>query len=652
MKIRSFYKRVQSSFLVTLVYSLIISSPHAQSQQTITLQPPYDSSLFVYQALEKLPSIFNFLIAQEAFTAQLETDLTAEYFMRIQLMLEHHAEVVRLANDLGPELARSSGFTPIMIETSTNRDSFKLNSEEPERLAKTTASPTSPIYINLTYLNQLKPSLLDLVQLLIHELGHKIAVDKDQETVDHLAALIRKSIKPYYSVESFNEIEYHLLSIPSSNPSLFLPDFEDEISPKYFDIVTRNNDGETSLLPIEMESFIQRSSPFSLKPLPEGRLQFPSGALRTLFSYHVSISEAQEEGLTLKKSIEYRLVENTVGLSPEQTRMQRALDKVYQVGFMPLLKPQINFKDVITPLTQRSTSLIPLDLVRPSSKDIIDQVKYIPRPELFTLDPNIFIIDARKENTASGKTLITISTATPISQPIHLHISDGLTSTFIPGKPAPGTANRAFTFLIDSSLLVRPHTTEEIIVDSHYRSLLPQSFDLPHGASLDAFFPLHSDFMEVLTPEGWAQNSFDLMTLKNSRSIKIRFKILDGAHFDIDDIQGAHLSWARKFKITEASKEIGTASLKAQEIIDKGDLKISENTEGRFIVIESNPHSLIFESVTNESGRVTFTPENIFNLNIIRVNLTNGINLTFPIHSETKGFNIPKATAPTCRAIL
>lgn len=80
---------------------------------------------------------------------------------------------------------------------------FILSPGEPERSAKTTEVLTDPIWINTRKLNGDSPQIdyLSVIQLLVHELGHKLGARKNQSAVDSFATKLRAYLAAYYVKE-------------------------------------------------------------------------------------------------------------------------------------------------------------------------------------------------------------------------------------------------------------------------------------------------------------------------------------------------------------------------------------------------------------------------------------------------------------------
>ncbi len=87
-----------------------------------------------------------------------------------------------------------------VLEFSQEPSEFKINPGEPERLAKTTEVFTDAVRINEKYLNsqRIDPSYSDVLQILFHELGHKLEDRKNQAAVDSVGAKMIEFLRPYF----------------------------------------------------------------------------------------------------------------------------------------------------------------------------------------------------------------------------------------------------------------------------------------------------------------------------------------------------------------------------------------------------------------------------------------------------------------------
>jgi len=103
------------------------------------------------------------------------------------------------------------------LQFSSDQNIFKLDPNQPIRTAATSDDPRDPIYVNLKVINDPQSTfeLEDVVQILVHEYGHK-TTDKIQTVVDTLAAKMHGFIMPYIS---------RAISGPGERlTALFLPD--------------------------------------------------------------------------------------------------------------------------------------------------------------------------------------------------------------------------------------------------------------------------------------------------------------------------------------------------------------------------------------------------------------------------------------------
>jgi hypothetical protein len=119
--------------------------------------------------------------------------------------------MIRLPRDQRPEYS---------LEFDSNPYNFIINDGEAPRTAKTTSDINSRIYINQNIINSPDSNIsyLDAIQLLIHELGHKIA-NKNQAAVDSLAAKIKEALRQYYLIQELPDGRIlELISLSRTKP--------------------------------------------------------------------------------------------------------------------------------------------------------------------------------------------------------------------------------------------------------------------------------------------------------------------------------------------------------------------------------------------------------------------------------------------------
>lgn len=103
------------------------------------------------------------------------------------------------------------------IQFSNDPKPFELAPGQPERSATTTSVLADPIMFNLRILNapHFDASYLDILQILFHELGHKLGPSKNQLAMDSLGAKFIQFVKPYYQHALLDgRIKLEVLSLP------------------------------------------------------------------------------------------------------------------------------------------------------------------------------------------------------------------------------------------------------------------------------------------------------------------------------------------------------------------------------------------------------------------------------------------------------
>lgn len=158
-----------------------------------------------------------FAIDREAYVAAAARELRAytavaaknAAFMR-SLSAKENEQFVGIRDVLGKMPAR------IGTEFSDKAEDFILHPGEPERSAKTTAAIADPVWFNLRKLNDDSAPIdyLTIVQLFVHEIGHKLGPEKDQAAVDSLSVKLREFLAGY----SRTTLLYMKLSIDPPRP--------------------------------------------------------------------------------------------------------------------------------------------------------------------------------------------------------------------------------------------------------------------------------------------------------------------------------------------------------------------------------------------------------------------------------------------------
>jgi hypothetical protein len=169
-------------------------------------------------AFYQLPFAVEFLMKSPEFQSKMSPDemdqLRRLYRITAALALAH-----QFSFTIGPD---GFGMPPNdqglpKLEYSDDPQKFKLNPTEPERSAMTQTALSEPIYINLRYLDSSAqdPSLMDVLQILFHEVGHKLGSEKKQAQIDSVSAKMVQFLKPYYQKLMLSEkLKLEALSLP------------------------------------------------------------------------------------------------------------------------------------------------------------------------------------------------------------------------------------------------------------------------------------------------------------------------------------------------------------------------------------------------------------------------------------------------------
>ncbi len=188
-------------FLQAAIILLSCSIGYAQSSQAIIAnREPY-----VHYAIRALPDLlFRIDSKHKEFRQQLTAEESDQYDLLLNLLNEKIFKA-RMSFPGGyiDELFDSIG---LKYDFSSNSQDFILPDGKPERSAKTNSEWATPIVFNRNILNNFKSqiNLLDIIQILVHELGHKLGDKKNQTAIDQLSAKLKSFLKRFYSVD-FNE---------------------------------------------------------------------------------------------------------------------------------------------------------------------------------------------------------------------------------------------------------------------------------------------------------------------------------------------------------------------------------------------------------------------------------------------------------------
>ena len=162
---------------------------------------------YANEAFRGLPAYFDFLEKQVDFLQDLSPSESQQFRLIHDLLREHVLS--------GFPMPSQFSARPLTIQFSRNPKLFQLAPGEPERSAVTSVEHTAPIFFNLRKLNRPNISFLDVIQLLIHEVGHKLGKSKDQILVDQLSQKIRNYLQRFYiEKQTRSGLVVQLLSLP------------------------------------------------------------------------------------------------------------------------------------------------------------------------------------------------------------------------------------------------------------------------------------------------------------------------------------------------------------------------------------------------------------------------------------------------------
>lgn len=187
--------------------------------------PRIDRSELATTVYEQLPAVVGMLTKSYDFQQTLnEVELKQLYevFGITQAIWNHKIFGSGMAK-LNPNYAKDGPVVP-ELQLSSDAKEFQINPDEPERSAKTSEELGAPILINKRFLNSeaIAPNYMDVFQILIHELGHKIPANrKNQAAIESLATKALQFLNPYYeSITIGGGIKIEVLSLPIKITSL------------------------------------------------------------------------------------------------------------------------------------------------------------------------------------------------------------------------------------------------------------------------------------------------------------------------------------------------------------------------------------------------------------------------------------------------
>lgn len=204
-------KILTSAFFALVM--LVLFSSHSFAQQI-------DRTKLAERVLLATPNILTYLGRDSAFQRQLDPQELEQLQKLLDLFRENR---LRAASDFPGgsvfELVRRFGLS---VEFSDRSADFVLNPQEPARTAKTTEIWTDPVVFNNTILSdpKVEMNVLQLVQLCVHELGHKLGAQKNQVAVDRLSAKVSNFLQRFYSSDSSGPLSVEALSLPTENARL------------------------------------------------------------------------------------------------------------------------------------------------------------------------------------------------------------------------------------------------------------------------------------------------------------------------------------------------------------------------------------------------------------------------------------------------
>jgi hypothetical protein len=123
--------------------------------------------------------------------------------------LDHFSEIKKIAVRQNWVDERKNHYhegPPFKISFETDQNYFTVQPGAPVRTARADSSPNSNVLVNELVISNPANSfrIADVIQLLIHELGHRLA-NQDQQAVDSMAAKVRAAIEPHIQFIDLND---------------------------------------------------------------------------------------------------------------------------------------------------------------------------------------------------------------------------------------------------------------------------------------------------------------------------------------------------------------------------------------------------------------------------------------------------------------
>lgn len=203
-----------------MLLTLLILSSSLTTLSVFADDPKPKREYLVSVAFEQIPEIVDFAARSPEFQAQL-TPKEIEQLTFIWRITEQ----IRMVRQWGKDMPDAVAIPK--IEFSEDREPFQLNPGEALRLAVTSAILDDPIMFYLPYLNSpnFDPTYLDMIQLMIHELGRKLGAREDEGAIHTMAAKLRLFLAPYYQkTEWARRSRIELISLPGVwRPQSFRP---------------------------------------------------------------------------------------------------------------------------------------------------------------------------------------------------------------------------------------------------------------------------------------------------------------------------------------------------------------------------------------------------------------------------------------------
>lgn len=181
-------------------------------------------SILIYVYIIVITSSVQNLYASES-RPVLQKPLIEELYANFPYYVEYLSETADFYSNLSPHEQQQLLNLRLYLKNqrqlpelhfTEDRQQFYLQENEPERMAKTTQEEWSPIEFNASMLadESMKITIPLMIQILIHELGHKLNESHLQADIDSLATKASLYFKAYTSEFKVGNIKFHALSLP------------------------------------------------------------------------------------------------------------------------------------------------------------------------------------------------------------------------------------------------------------------------------------------------------------------------------------------------------------------------------------------------------------------------------------------------------